>query len=111
MRGLLRGLEQAQGSDTLAAELDAVRRRALPQECHPERFERPEEERLAGGEIADAEFDVVEHEISYGRGRRGPRARRPYSTSSVYVTACSMEGNAPPNSTVCRPLASGRSIT
>jgi hypothetical protein len=46
------------------AKLDPVRRRPLPDNDYAERFECLEEERFARREVADPEFDVVEHELS-----------------------------------------------
>jgi hypothetical protein len=62
VRRLLLGSVQTQGSRGLRAELDTVRGLPLPGDRYAERFERFEEERLARFIVADAEFDVIEHE-------------------------------------------------
>jgi hypothetical protein len=64
MRRLLLGLEEAQGSLALRAELDTVRWRPFRDNRYAERLERLEEERFAGCIVADSEFDVVKHEFS-----------------------------------------------
>ncbi len=65
VRRFLLGLEQAQRRLALGlAQLDAVGRRPFGDDRHPERRECLEEERLAPGVVADAEFDVVEHGVS-----------------------------------------------
>jgi hypothetical protein len=63
MRRLLLGLEQAQRSLALrGTKLDTER--PLQDNSYAERFERIEEERFARCIIADADYDVVEHELS-----------------------------------------------
>ena len=55
MRRLFAGLEDDQRSVVVrTAKLDTVRRLALRDDGHPERFERAEEKRLARREIADS---------------------------------------------------------
>src|SRR6185312_15398707 len=62
MRRLLRGLEQAQRNLAVRAELDAER--PLRNHGHADRCQCLEEKRLARGVVADAEYDMVEHEGS-----------------------------------------------
>ena len=63
MRRLLLGLEHAQRCLALrGTKLDTER--PLQDNDYAERFERAEEERFARCIIADADYDVVEHELS-----------------------------------------------
>src|SRR4026208_2583669 len=64
MRRLLLRFVQAQGSLTLCAKLDPIRRRPLRDDSYAERFECLEEERFARCIVADSAFDVVKHEFS-----------------------------------------------
>jgi len=62
MGRLLLGLEHAERSLAVRAELDAVL--PLKDNRYAERFECLEEERLARCVVADSEYDVVKHEFS-----------------------------------------------
>jgi len=64
-RRSLLGLVQAQRFlAVLLAKLGTVRRRPLRDNTYAERFERLQEKRFARCIVADAEFDVVEHQFS-----------------------------------------------
>lgn len=66
LRRLLLGLIQAQGDRALwAAKLDTIGRRPLRDDSYAERFERLEEEGFARRIVADSEFDVIKHEVSW----------------------------------------------
>jgi hypothetical protein len=62
MGRLLIGLEDAQGSLAVRAQLDTGR--SLRKHRHPDRFECLEEEGFARCIVADSEYNVVEHGFS-----------------------------------------------
>jgi hypothetical protein len=62
MSGFFFGLEQAQGGFVVRAQFDTVR--PLLNDGQADGFEGFEEERFARSIIADAEYHVVEHEVS-----------------------------------------------
>lgn len=69
---LLLRLEQAEGDGVVRAQLDAIGRRAFPDDHDTKRRKRLKEEGLACGKVADTELDVIEHAVSLGRATGWP---------------------------------------